>query len=200
MTVRLFFLFFVFLIQLSVSANYNDIYVANIEYDWINKNALEKESIINEVRDIIFEQPLNQRDDLKSIFQDKLKDKNYKEHYIAASAGHKEYKDNNLSAFYYKKFKHIYMYAIQDKKDLTKSFYYDALGNLRYIDFMEGDYPDYPYSVIQYKINGQPVSAIYYVSKDCQYLFKPSGEFEGVWFKHKLYNGKNKVILTRTTY
>ena len=51
-----------------------------------------------------------------------------------------------------------------------------------------------------YKINGQPVSAIYYVSKDCQYLFKPSGEFEGVWFKHKLYNGKNKVILTRTTY
>ena len=200
MTVRLFFLFFVFLIQLSVSANYNDVYVANIEYDWINKNALEKESIINEVRDIIFEQPLNQRDDLKSIFQDKLKDKNYKEHYIAASAGRKEYKDNNLSAFYYKKFKHIYMYAIQDKKDLTKSFYYDALGNLRYIDFMEGDYPDYPYSVIQYKINGQPVSAVYYVSKDCQYLFKPSGEFEGVWFKHKLYNGRNKVILTRTTY
>lgn len=200
MTVRLFFILFVFLIQLSVSANYNDVYVANIEYDWINKNALEKESIINEVRDIMFKQPLNQRDDLKSVFQDKLKDKEYKEHYVAASAGRKEYKDNNLSAFYYKKFKHIYMYAIQDKKDLTKSFYYDALGNLRYIDFMDGDYPDYPYSVIQYKISGQPVSAIYYVSKDCQYLFKPSGEFEGVWFKHKLYNGRNKVILTRTTY
>ena len=200
MTVRLFFIFLLLLIQSTTFANYNDVYVANIEYDWINKTALEKENIINEVKDIMFEQPLSQRDDLKSIFQDKLKDKNYKEHYIAASAGRKEYKENNLSAFYYKKFKHIYMYAIQDKKDLTKSFYYDALGNLRYIDFMEGDYPDYPYSVIQYKINGQPVSAIYYVSKDCQYLFKPSGEFEGVWFKHKLYNGKNKVILTRTTY
>ncbi len=200
MTVRLFFIFLFTLVQSTVFANYNDVLVANIEYDWINKNALEKESIINEVRDIMFKQPLNQRDDLKSIFQDKLKDKDYKEHYIAASAGRKEYKENNLSAFYYKKFKHIYMYAIQDKKDLTKSFYYDALGNLRYIDFMEGDYPDYPYSVIQYKISGQPVSAIYYVSKDCQYLFKPSGEFEGVWFKHKLYNGRNKVILTRTTY
>ena len=200
MTVRLFFIFLFMLVQSTVFANYNDVLVANIEYDWINKSALEKESIINEVKDIIFEQPLNQRDDLKSIFQDKLKDKNYKEHYIAASAGRKEYKENNISAFYYKKFKNIYMYAIQDKKDLTKSFYYDALGNLRYIDFMEGDYPDYPYSVIQYKINGQPVSAVYYVSKDCQYLFKPNGEFEGVWFKHKLYNGRNKVILTRTTY
>ena len=31
--------------------------------------------------------------------------------------------------------KHIYMYALQDKKDITKSYYYDALGKLRYIDF-----------------------------------------------------------------
>ena len=128
--------------------------------------------------------------------------KKYDERYYNNNGGsyYKEYKEYNISAFYYKKFKHIYMYAIQDKKDLTKSFYYDALGNLRYIDFIDGDYPDYPYSAIQYKISGEPVSAIYYVSKDCQYLFKPDGEFEGVWFQHKLYNGKNKVILTRTTY
>ena len=198
--VKNFLLIIALFVQSAVFANLYDIYVANIEYDWINKSELEKTAIIDEVRDIIFEQPLSQRDDLKTIFQQRLKDKEYKEHYMAASAGYKEYKEYNISAFYYKKFKHIYMYALQDKKDLSKSFYYDALGNLRYIDFIDGDYPDYPYSAIQYKISGEPVSAIYYVSKDCQYLFKPDGEFEGVWFKHKLYNGKNKVVLTRTTY
>ena len=86
------------------------------------------------------------------------------------------------------------------KNDLAKSFYYDALGHLKYIDFIEGDYPDYPYYAVQYRISGTPVSAIFYVSEDCQYLFKPSGEFEGVWYKNNLYNQKNKIILKRSTY
>ena len=188
------------LTPLSVPANYNDIYVADIQYDWIDKNQLAKEAMINEVHDIIFENPVEPKLDLKTLFADKLKDKNHLENYMAASAGYSEYKGNNISAFYYKKVAHLYMYALQDKKDLTKSFYYDAMGTLRYVDFIEGEYPDYPYYSIQYRISGKPVSAIYYVSKDCQYLFKPDGTFEGVWYKHKLYNQKNKIILTRTTY
>ena len=188
------------LAPLSVPANYNDIYVADIQYDWIDKNQLAKEAMINEVHDIIFENPVEPKLDLKTLFADKLKDKNHLENYMAASAGYSEYKGNNISAFYYKKVAHLYMYALQDKKDLTKSFYYDAMGTLRYVDFIEGEYPDYPYYSIQYRISGKPVSAIYYVSKDCQYLFKPDGTFEGVWYKHKLYNQKNKIILTRTTY
>lgn len=188
------------LAPLSTFANYNDIYVADIQYDWIDKNELAKEAMINEVHDIIFENPVEPKLDLKTLFKDRLKDKNHLENYLAASAGYEEYKGNNISAFYYKKMAHLYMYALQDKKDLTKSFYYDAMGTLRYIDFIVGEYPDYPYYAIQYRINGKPVSAIYFVSKDCQYLFKPDGTFEGVWYKHKLYNKKNKVILTRTTY
>ena len=96
--------------------------------------------------------------------------------------------------------KNIYMYAIQDKNDVSKAYYYDALGNLKYVDFIYGEYPDYPYYSIQYKISGKPVSAIYFVSKDCQYLFNPDGEFEGVWYKHNLYNKESEIILTRTTY
>ena len=188
------------MLPLSVFAGYNDILVANIEYDWINKNEVEKEAIISEVHDIIFEEPVTKRTDLKSLFADKLKDKNHLENYLAASAGYKEFKGNNISAFYYKRMKNLYMYALQDKKDVTKAFYYDAMGTLRYVDFINGEYPDYPYYSIQYRINGTPVSALYFVSEDCQYVFKPDGEFEGVWYKHKLYNKKNKVILTRTTY
>ena len=183
-----------------VFANLNDVYIADISYDWINKSEVEKESLIQEVHDIVFENPVNKQDGLRSLFKDKLKDKNHVENYYAASAGYKEYKGNNISAFYFKNMKGLYMYALQDKQDLSKAFYYDALGHLKYVDFIEGEYPDYPYYSIQYRISGIPISAIYFVSKDCQYLFKPSGEFEGVWYKHNLYNKKNKIILKRTTY
>ena len=122
------------------------------------------------------------------------------DNFLAASAGYKEYKGNNISAFYYKKMMTPYMYALQDKEDVSHAFYYDAMGNLHYVDFIDGYYPDYPYYSIQYRISGKPVSAIYFISQDCQYLFSPKGEFQGVWYKHKLYNQNNKVILTRTTY
>ncbi len=191
-----------FIFSLTAKANFNDIYIADIQYDWINKNNIEKEAIISEVHDIIFEndESLPKQEKFRSQFKDRLKDKNFKEHYFAASAGYKEYKDYNISAFYYKKQKHIYMYALQDKKDVSKSYYYDALGHLVYVDFNFGEYPDYPYYTIQYKLSGNPVSAIYYVSKDNQYLFTPDGEFTGVWYKNNLYDKHSKVILKRTSY
>ena len=188
------------LAPLSVFAGFNDVYVADIQYDWINKSTLEKEAMISELHDIIFTSAYEKRTDLKSLFKDKLKDKNHLDNYMAASAGYKEYKENNISAFYYKKMTNPIMYALQDQQDTSKAFYYDAMGNLRYIDFINGDYPDFPYYAVQYRISGKPVSVIYFISQDCQYLYKPDGEFEGVWYKHKLYSKNNKVILTRTTY
>ena len=191
---------FCFMIPLCVFADEHKALIANIQYDWLNKSEMQKDEIINEIHDEIFKEPVVIRKDLKELFKDRLKDKNHYENYMAASAGYEEFNGNNISAFYYKKMIHLYMYALQDKTDLTKSYYYDATGHLRYIDFIDGEYPDYPYYSIQYRINGTPVSVIYFVSKDCQYLFTPEGEFEGVWYKHKLYNKMNKVILTRTTY
>ena len=189
------------LTQTITFANFNDIYIADIQYDWINKSELEKEAIINEVKDIIFENgEIKKEDNFKQTFKGLKKDKSYKEHYLAASAGYKEYKDFNISAFYYKKQKHIYMYALQDKKDITKNYYYDVLGNLRYIDFIYGEYPDYPYHSVQYSITGKPISAIYFISKDTQYLYEPDGTFKGLWYKHNLYDEHSKIILKRTSY
>lgn len=186
--------------QTAVYANFNDVLISNVTYDWINKTEVEREAIIQEVKDIIFEQPVEKQKDFRSQFKDKLKDKNYLENYMAASAGYKEYKGNNISAFYFKKMKSLYMYALQDKKDVSKAYYYDALGQLKYVDIINGEYPDFPYYSIQYRISGTPVSAIYFASKDCQYLFTPKGEFEGVWYKHNLYNKRAEVVLRRTTY
>ena len=149
--------------QTAAFASFNDIYIADIKYDWINKSALEKEAIISEVKDIIFETPLDKQKNFKAQFKDRIKDKNHLENYYAASAGYKEFKDNNISAFYYKKMKNIYMYALQDKKDVTKAYYYDAMGTLRYVDFNFGEYTDYPYYSIKYRISGTAVSAIYFV-------------------------------------
>ena len=188
------------LVQTAASANLNDIFIADIRYDWINKSDVEKEAIISEVRDIIFAAPVEREKGFKSQFKDKLKDKNHTENYMAASAGYKEFKGSNISAFYYKNMKNIYMYALQDKKDLSKAYYYDALGNLKYVDFIFGEYPDYPYYSIQYRISGKPVSAIYFISKDCQYMFTPNGDFTGVWYKHNMYGKSSEVLLKRTTY
>ena len=148
---RVFIIICCLLFSVCVNASYHDTLIANIQYDWINKTELEKDEIINEIHDIMFETPVEKKKDLKTIFKDKLKEKNHIENYYAASAGYKEFKGNNISAFYAGKSKNIYMYALQDKKDVTKSFYYDALGGLRYVDFMEGEYPDYPYYTIQYR-------------------------------------------------
>ena len=92
------------------------------------------------------------------------------------------------------------MYALQDKKDTQCIYYYDALGNLRYIDFIFGEYPDYPYYTIKYQTNGNPISAIYNVSNDTQYMFNPDSTFKGVWYKHNLYDEHSEVILKRTNY
>ena len=110
-----------FLLQNMVFANYNDIYIANIQYDWIEKSEVEKEAIIEEIRDIVFEEDFSHKKDLKQDLKDYLKDKNHWENYFAASSGYKEYKNNKISAFYYKNQKNIYMYALQSKKDISKS-------------------------------------------------------------------------------
>lgn len=195
-----FLLFLLLFMQTAAFASINDAFILDINYDWINKSELEKEAIISEVRDIIFESPLEKQSKFRSQIKDKLKDKNHIENYYAASAGYKEFKGNNISAFYYKNMKYIFMYGLQDKKDVSRAYYYDTLGHLRYVDFLYGAYPEYPYYAIQYRTSGKPISAVFYVSEDCQYLFKPNGEFEGVWYKHNLYNKKSKVILKRTTY
>ena len=189
-----------FFSQTAVFANLNDVVIGNIEYDWINKDDVAKESIISEVHDILFENDVKKIKGFKKELKGKTKDKKHWDNYIAASSGYKEYNGKNISAFYFKNQKHIYMYALQDKKDLSKIYYYDALGHLKYVDNVCGEYPDYPYSAYQYNTSGKLISAIYYASKDTQYLFTPKEDFKGVWYKHNLYDRDSKVILTRTTY
>ena len=67
------------LAQTLTLASYTDLFIANIEYDWINKTALEKEEIIKEIYDIIFEEQgeITTQNDFRSQIKDRLKDKKH---------------------------------------------------------------------------------------------------------------------------
>ena len=55
------------MLPLCATANYNDVYVANIEYDWINKSALEKgESVEGYISD--FQNDFNQLTGLANLY------------------------------------------------------------------------------------------------------------------------------------
>ena len=109
----------------------------------------------------------------------------------------KETEDANICSFYYKK-NILIIYALQYKDNPRNVFYYDPYGRLRYVDVISENYPNFPYNSKQYKSNGKLVSAIYFTSKDMQYMYEPDGEFKGLWYKEKMYDrhGKQKVIRT----
>ena len=91
-------------------------------------------------------------------------------------------------------------YAVQYKNNLRSVYYYDALGNLRYVDKFSENYPNFPYMSKQYRANGVLVSAIYFMSHDMQYMYNHNAEFQGAWYKDKMYDRHAKQILTRTNW
>ncbi len=135
----------------------------------------------------------------KSDYADFLKDKNYKSNYFILKSGKNETKDANLSGFFSKNEKILFIYGIQYKNNIYTKYYYDAMGNLRYIDTFSSNYPNYPYFTHQYRIDGSLAGSVYFKDKDTQYIFK-NEKFSGVWFKNTMFNRKAKKIMTRSNY
>lgn len=173
-----------------------------IDFDWISKTQLQRDENIQTIQNILFADSVvlkYPKNELKSKYANLLKDKEYKEHYIAISNGKTEDEDKNYSGFFMKN-GWLYMYAFQYKKDLKTIYYYDTMGNLRYIDYLSDNYPNFPYYSSQYSIKGELISKIYFVSNFDQYMFNPNASFKGRWYKEKMYNNKAKVIMYRSNY
>lgn len=174
----------------------------NVSFDWCEKSQFERDESIKSIKDIIYSQDIVRKynkKDFKEKYKDYLKDKNYKEHYIAISNGLKENSTERFSGFYSKNNKVLYAYGIQYKNNMKTIYYYNALGNLIYIDEYSDNYPNFPYYTHQYRLNGKLVASIYFTQEDTQYMFK-NGEFFGVWFKNTMFNSKAKKIMNRTNY
>lgn len=175
---------------------------ATVSFNWDTITQEERDENIEQVRKFIFGDTVEKKrlKDFKEKYKDYLKDRNYKTHYMVASAGYKEYKEYNISAMFYKNMSTLYMYALQPKEDLMTIYYYDAMGNLRYVDNIKGNYPEFPYYTEQYRRSGKLAGVSYFTSKETQYIFKPDGEFKGVWNEYSFYNEKGKVIMKRSNY
>lgn len=176
---------------------------AIVSFDWLDIDLAQRENQIQHYKDLLFANNSSHiyftKDEFKKEFAKYYKDKDFKLHYMLTNNGVTEDEDAKYCAFFYKK-KTLVLYAIQYKNTPNKAFYYTAFGGLRYTDLMSDEYPNFPYTSMQYDQKGQLKSAIYFVSKDLQYMFGPDKEFQGIWYKDKMYDKNGKQVLTRTNW
>lgn len=176
---------------------------ATVSFDWLDIDLAQRENQIQHYKDLLFANNSSHiyftKDEFKKEFAKYYKDKDFKLHYMLTNNGVTEDEDAKYCAFFYKK-KTLVLYAIQYKNTPNKAFYYTAFGGLRYTDLMSDEYPKFPYTSMQYDQKGQLKSAIYFASKDLQYMFGPDKEFQGIWYKDKMYDKNGKQVLTRTNW
>lgn len=176
---------------------------ATVSFNWLDIDLAQRENQIQHYKDLLFANNSSHiyftKDEFKKEFAKYYKDKDFKLHYMLTNNGVTEDGDAKYCAFFYKK-KTLVLYAIQYKNTPNKAFYYTAFGGLRYTDLMSDEYPNFPYTSMQYDQKGQLKSAIYFASKDLQYMFGPDKEFQGIWYKDKMYDKNGKQVLTRTNW
>ncbi len=176
---------------------------ATVSFDWLDIDLAQRENQIQHYKDLLFANNSSHiyftKDEFKKEFAKYYKDKDFKLHYMLTNNGVTEDEDAKYCAFFYKK-KTLVLYAIQYKNTPNKAFYYTAFGGLRYTDLMSDEYPNFPYTSMQYDQKGQLKSAIYFASKDLQYMFGPDKDFQGIWYKDKMYDKNGKQVLTRTNW
>lgn len=196
----LFIAFYLLILSPSIATEQNMIN-GQVNFDWLTKSQLERDKNIETIRELMLNNTTQNftKEEFKQVYKNYLKDKDTKKHYMQILSGVKETENENLAGFYALKDKVLYAYAIQYKDTPKTVYYYDTLGNLRYIDKLSESYPNYPYYSHQYYSNGKLVSSIYFTGYDTQYMYK-NGKFIGVWFKDTMFNAKAKKIMTRTNY
>lgn len=174
-----------------------------VAFDWLDISQEQKEDLINDYKSKLFDENTSKvyytKDEFKKTFAEYFKDKDYKHHYLLTNNGVTEDEDAKYCAFFYKR-NTLIMYAIQYKNNPKNAFYYTAFGKMYYTDVMSDEYPNFPYTSMQYDRKGRLKSAIYFVSKDIQYMFGPDKEFQGVWYKDKMYDKNGKTVLTRSNW
>lgn len=173
-----------------------------ITFDWISKTQMQRDENILQIQNTLFSDSTILKYPKKAFrveHKEFLKDENHLNNYQEISNGKREDKDKKYSGFFLKNGL-LVAYGIQDKRNMTSIYYYDAMGNLRYVDKSSANYPKFPYITLQYNMDGELVAAFYYVSDYDQYVFSPDKKFKGRWYREKLYNRKAKVIMTRSNY
>lgn len=163
-------------------------------FDWLYISNEERTQRVNQIFDIMFPKGYVTnfpKGFLKNKLKKYLKDSEHTEHYEAVKAGYTHYNDVKLQPFYSGNTKFIYMYALQYIDMPQRTFYYDAVGHLKFVDFRYGDYPNCPYYTKKYTIKGKLVRAMYLQNPETMYIFSDKGTFVGVKYRNSIF-GFNK--------
>lgn len=144
----------------------------NLVFDWLDISQLQRDAVIEKYRTELFDENTvykYKKKDFRAEYKNFLKDKDFKRHYMLVKEGVKETDSENLCGFYRKNL--LISYAIQFKNDLRTVYYYDAMGNLRYVDKFSENYPNFPLYVktIQSKRNTCERN-IFYVTRYAVYV------------------------------
>ena len=176
-----------------------------VDFDWVNMQQVKRDKIIELYRAQIFDNNDIEKIDKKAFrtdYKEFLKDGEKIAHYQLAIKNVKETPQANLASFFatFRDKQILYMYALQYKNNLKNAFYYDVLGNLRYVEVMSENYPNFPYHSVQYRNNGTVAGTIYFESQDTQYAYDREGNFKYLWHKSKMYDRNGKEIMSRTNW
>lgn len=174
-----------------------------VVFDWLDLSQAKRDENIKYFKEQLFDNNSSRiyftKDEFKKTFALYLKDKDFKHHYMLTNNGVTEDENAKYCAFFYKK-NTLVMYAIQYKTNPKHAYYYTAWGKMYYTDVMSDEYPNFPYTSMQYDRNGKLKSAIYFVTKDMQYMYGPDKEFQGIWYKDKMYDKNGRQVLTRSNW
>jgi len=159
-------------------------------FDWMYMNNIERQARVTDIFKLMFPKGYVTnfpKKFLKERLKNYLKDENHEAHYEAVCAGYTRYRDVDLQPFFAGRSKFVYMYALQYTKAPQKTFYYDAMGKLKFVDFRYGGYPECPYYTKKYTISGKLVRAMYLQNPETMYIFSDKGSFIGVKYRNNLY-------------
>ena len=173
-----------------------------VDFDWISKSQLQRDENIAQIQNIILGDSIVTKYDKKAFRADNaafLKDADNLKNYDEIRSGKQDDDKKKYCGFYIGNH-FLIAYGIQDKINMKNIYYYDAMGNLRWLDTFSDNYPSFPYTAYQYNSNGKLIALYYYISDSDQYVFGPDKFFLGRWYKEKLYNKRAKVIMTRSSY
>ena len=188
------FLLFSFTVTLSAPVLAETFDYVGGAFDWLYISNEERTQRVNQIFDIMFPKGYVTnfpKGFLKNKLKKYLRDTEYELHYDALRAGYTHYKDVELQPFYSGNTKFIYMYALQYINMPQRTFYYDAMGHLKFVDFRYGDYPNCPYYTKKYTIKGKLVRAMYLQNPETMYIYSNTGAFIGVKYRDSIF-GFNK--------
>jgi len=174
----------------------------NVTLDWVTEPQSQRDENILQIQNILFNEKTvlkYPKSQFRETYKDFIKDKDHVKNCKDIAAGKTEDADKNYAGFFLRNGL-LVAYGIQYKKYMQQLLYYDAMGNLRYVDYRSKNYPKFPYYALQYGMDGALVGTIYFNSKYDQYVFRPDKSFKGRWYYDKMYNKKGKTVMIRSNY